>query len=126
MLVAEGAVKIRVLRRQRKSIREIARILEEVSRNTVLRYLRGEELPHYEREAWPGKLDDYKQYIAERMRAAAPKWIPAPALLWELRALGYPGGVSILKDHLATLRPVAKPEPLIRRRSPGRTARTGA
>jgi transposase len=31
-----------------------------------------------------------------------------------LRALGYPGGVSILKDHLATLKPVAKPELLIR------------
>jgi DNA-binding NarL/FixJ family response regulator len=34
MLVAEGAVEIRVLSRQGKSIREIARMLE-VSRNTV-------------------------------------------------------------------------------------------
>jgi transposase len=47
MLVAEEAVEIRVLRRQGKSIREIARILE-VSRNTVRRYLRSEGLPHYE------------------------------------------------------------------------------
>jgi hypothetical protein len=31
------------------------------------------------------------------------------------------GGISILKDHLATLRPVAKPEPLIRfETEPGR------
>ena len=43
MLVAEEAVEIRVLRRQGKSIREIARMLE-VSRNTVQRYLRGEGL----------------------------------------------------------------------------------
>ena len=34
-------------------------------------------------------------------------------LLRELRSLGYARGYSILKDYLATLRPVAKPEPLI-------------
>jgi transposase len=42
-------------------------------------------------------------------------------LLRELRALGYPGGYSILKDYLATLRPAAKPEPVIRfETDPGR------
>ena len=46
MLVAEEAVEIRVLKRQGKSIREIARMLD-VSRNTVRRYLRGEGLPRY-------------------------------------------------------------------------------
>jgi hypothetical protein len=35
-------------------------------------------------------------------------------LLRELKALGYAGGYSILKDHLAAMRPVAKREPLIR------------
>src|SRR6266851_3462811 len=113
MLVAEEAVEIRVLRRQGKSIREIARMLE-VSRNTVRRYLRVEGLPRYEREARPSKLDPYQHYIDERVKAAAPDWIPATVLLRELRALGYPGGYSILKDHLATLRPLATPEPLIR------------
>src|ERR1700730_9492145 len=39
MLVAEEAVEIRVLSRQGKSIRDIARMLK-VSRNTVRRYLR--------------------------------------------------------------------------------------
>ena len=96
MLEAEEAVEIRVLRRQGKGIREIARVLE-VSRNTVRGYLRGEGLPRYEREAGLSKLDDYKQYIAERVRAAALEWIPATVLLRELRALGYPGGVSILQ-----------------------------
>jgi transposase len=113
MLVAEEAVEIRVLSRQGKSIRDIARMLK-ISRNTVRRYIRGEGLPHYEREARPSKLDDYKQYIAERVKAASPEWIPATVLLRELRALGYAGGVSILKDHLVTLRPAAEPEPLIR------------
>jgi len=120
MLVAEEAVEIRVLRRQGKSIREIARMLE-VSRNTVRRYLRVEGSPRYEREARPSKLDPYKHYIDERVKAAAPDWIPATVLLRELRGLGYPGGYSILKDHLATLRPLAKPEPLIRfETEPGR------
>ncbi len=120
MLVAEETVEIRVLRRQGKSIREIARMLD-VSRNTVRRYLRVEGLPRYEREARPSKLDPYKHYIDERMTAAAPDWIPATVLLRELRGLGYPGGYSILKDHLATLRPLAKPEPLIRfETDPGR------
>ncbi len=43
MLVPEEAVGIRVLRRQGKSIGEIARMLD-VSRNTVQRYLRSEGL----------------------------------------------------------------------------------
>ena len=90
MLVAEEAVEIRVLRRQGKSIREIARMLD-VSRNTVRRYLRSEGLPRYEREARPSKLDPYKQYIDERVKAAAPDWIPATVLLRELRALGLSG-----------------------------------
>jgi hypothetical protein len=65
--------------------------------------------------------EPYKHYLAERVKAAAPEWIPATVLLRELRALGYQGGISILKDHLATLRPVAKPEPLIRfETEPGR------
>lgn len=120
MLVVEEAVEIRVLRRQGKSIREIARTLE-VSRNTVRRYLRSEVLPRYTRQARPSKLDPFKHYIGERVKAAAPEWIPAIVLLRELRALGYAGGYSILKDHLATLRPVAKVEPLIRfETEPGR------
>jgi transposase len=120
MLVAEEAVEIRVLSKQGKSIRDIARLLK-VSRNTVRRYIRGEGLPRYERKARPSKLDNYKQYIAERVRAAAPEWIPATVLQRELRALGYTGGLSILKEHLATLKPVARPEPLIRfETEPGR------
>ena len=86
MLVAEEAVEIRVLRRHGKSVREIARLLD-ISRNTVRRYLRSEGLPGYEREAQPSKLDP-KQYIHERVKAAAPDWIPATVLLRELKALG--------------------------------------
>jgi transposase len=120
MLVVEEAVEIRVLRRQGKSIREIARLLN-VSRNTVRHYLRSEGLPRYERAPQSSKLDPYKQHIEERVKAAAPDWIPATVLLRELKALGYPGGYSTLKNHLATLRPVAPSEAVIRfETDPGR------
>src|SRR5215469_10689962 len=68
MLVAEEAVEIRVLRRQGKSIREIARMLR-TSRNTVRRYLRSEGLPHYQREAGPGKLDPFKSYLGRKSKS---------------------------------------------------------
>jgi transposase len=87
----------------------------------VRRYLRSEGLPRCKRDARRSKLDPYKQYIDERVKAAAPDWIPATVLLRELKALGYPGGYSILKDYLAALRPVVEPEPLVRfETDPGR------
>jgi transposase len=113
MLVMEEAVEIRVLSRQGKSIRAIARTLR-VSRNTVRRYLRGDEVPRYRREARATKLDSYKQYVGERVKAAAPEWIPAAVLFRELRALGYSGGLTTLKMYLATLKPAAAAAPLIR------------
>jgi transposase len=120
MLVMEEAVEIRVLSRQGKSIRAIARTLR-VSRNTVRRYLRGQEVPRYRREARATKLDSYKQYVGERVKAAAPEWIPAAVLFRELRALGYSGGLTTLKMYLATLKPAAEAAPLIRfETEPGR------
>ena len=120
MLVAEEAVEIRVLSRQGKGIREIARMLA-VSRNTLRRYPRSEGLPRYARAARPSKLDPYRNYLAERAKSAAPDWIPATVLLREIRRLGYRGGYSTLKDYLATMRPVATPEPVIRfEADPGR------
>jgi transposase len=62
MLMTEEAVEIQVLRRQGKSIHEIARTLD-VSRNTVRRYLRVEGLPRYERQTRLSKLDPCKHYI---------------------------------------------------------------
>ena len=85
------------------------------------RYLRGPEVPRYRREPRATKLDHYKQYIGERVKAAAPEWIPAAVLFRELRALGYSGGLTTLKLYLATLKPAAEAAPLIRfETEPGR------
>ena len=72
MVGAEAALEIRVLHRYGKSIREIARETG-ISRNTVRRYLRDEEASRYKpRPPRPAKLDPFKAYVVERLRAAAP------------------------------------------------------
>lgn len=114
MLGGELALEIRVLAKHGKGVREIAREVG-VSRNTVRRYLRDPEAARYRpRPSRPGKLAAFEGYIAEWVAAAAPERLEATVLLRELRERGYAGGYSILKEHLARLRPVAAPEPVVR------------
>ena len=96
MLTQEQAVEIRVLRRQRMGIRAIPKELG-LSRRTVRRYLRDPGAQRYgRREPRPTKLGPYISYVLGRVEAARPKWIPATALLREIREQGYPGGISQL------------------------------
>jgi transposase len=114
MLGGELALEIRVLAKHGKGVREIAREVG-VSRNTVRRYLRDPEAARYRpRSPRPGKLAGFEGYIADRLAAAAPERLEAAVLLRELRERGYAGGYSILKEHLARLRPVTAPEPVVR------------
>ncbi len=105
MLTQEQAVEVRVMARQGKGIREIARELG-LSRNTVRRYLREPGPPAYKpRALCPNKLDPYKAYLVERVRQAQPVWLPATVLLREIREQGYAGGISQLKAYLAPMKP---------------------
>jgi hypothetical protein len=114
MLLVEAVMEIRVLKRQGRSEREIARLTGH-SRNTVKRYLGMDGPPGYKRRPPRGsKLDPFKGYLAERVRAARPEWIPATALLPELRERGYAGGLTLLRLYLAKLKPAAKPDPVVR------------
>jgi transposase len=114
MVGLEAALEIRVLHRHGKSIREIAREMG-VSRNTVRRYLRDDEAERYRsRPLRPSKLDPFKGYVIERLRAAAPERIPASVLLMELRERGYAGGYTMLKEFAASLKPPEAAEPVIR------------
>ena len=113
MLTQEQAVEIRVLRRQGKGIRAIAKELG-LSRRTVRRYLRDPSASRYgPRDARPTKLGPYISYVLGRVEAARPKWIPATVLLREIREQGYAGGISQLKAYLAPIKRV-EPEPVVR------------
>lgn len=120
MLTQELAVEIQVLKRQGRSIRQIAREMG-MSRNTVRRYLReGKPIGYGPREPRPCKLDPYKGFLQERIAQARPDWIPATVLLREIQAAGYVGGVSQLKAFLAPFK-VAAPDPVVRfETEPGR------
>lgn len=114
MLGGELALEIRVLARHGKGVREIAREVG-VSRNTVRRYLRDPGAGRYRaRPPRPGKLAAFEAHIAARVAAAAPERLAATVLLRELREHGYTGGYTTLKDHLARLRPVTAPDPVVR------------
>lgn len=114
MLKQEGVMEIKILRRQGYSIRGIARELG-VSRNTVREYLRTDKEPSYSARPPTGsKLDPYKYYIQDRVVAARPHWIPAPVIMRELREQGYAGGMRILQYYLSSLKPVARPDPVVR------------
>ena len=113
MLTQEQCVEIRVLSRQGKSIRGIAKELG-VSRNTVREHLRDPRARRYgPRLPRTTKLDPYRAYLESRIAAAHPRWISATVLLREIREQGYRGGISQLKALIRPLRPL-KDDPLVR------------
>ena len=114
MLGQEGYVEIQVMYRQGVSIKAISRELG-LSRNTVRKYLRATEVPGYaQRVRRPSKLDAYKDYLHERIEAAHPDWIPASVLFDEITALGYDGCSSSVRSYVQTLKPQARPDPVVR------------
>ncbi len=106
---------IHVLHQQGQSIRRITKTLG-VSRNTVRTYLRNKDrLPVYpERQSRPSKLDPYYDYLLGRIEAAKPHWIPATVLLREIKALGYDGGITLLKERIKQYKPTAPADPVVR------------
>lgn len=114
MIGKEECMEIRILSRQGKGIREINRITGH-SRNTIRKFLRSTAEPKYkERAQRPGKLDPYKNFLEERMKAAYPHRLPATVLTREIRSLGYSGCERLVRQFLATLHPARNPEPVVR------------
>ena len=76
-------------------------------RKTVRKYCKqADAVPRYgPRTPRPSKLDRFKPFIEERLRAGV--W-NAVVLLHELRDRGYDGGYTILKDYLQPLREAAR------------------
>lgn len=103
---------IRILKKQGVSVRGIARMLG-ISRETVRKYLRepDKEPVYSPRAPRVSKLDGHKDFIRRRVADTVPHRLPATVLLRELRERGYDGGITTLKEFLASERPaVAAPE----------------
>jgi len=92
----------RLYHREQLSKSAIARRLG-MSRPTVIRLLEREEPPHYVRRSVGSKLDPHKDAIAEMLDEDAE--VPATVILDHLRKDGYAGGITILKEHVGTVRP---------------------
>jgi transposase len=74
-----------------------------MSRNTVAELLAACEPLSYQRSPQSSILDPFKDPIAT-MLDEDPK-VPATVIIQRLRAYGYRGGITILKDHLQKVRP---------------------
>lgn len=74
-----------------------------MSRITVRRLLATTEPPRYERSVLPSLLDPFKEQIASMLDQDAK--VPATVIIQRLRRDGFAGGITILKDHLAKVRP---------------------
>ena len=92
----------RLFHREGRPKAAIARQLG-MSRNTVERLLGLTEPPRYVRRPVSSQLDPFTEEIAA-MLATDPR-VRATVIRERLQPLGYRGGITILKDHLATVRP---------------------
>lgn len=94
---------IRDLHAQGLSISEIARKTGH-DRKTVRKYInRKRESSYKPRPKRPSKLDPYKEYILRRLHEC-PR-LSAVRLFEEIQEMGYPGGLTILKDFIMPIRP---------------------
>lgn len=74
-----------------------------MSRTTVRRLVAMREPPRYERTSSVSLLDPFKDEIASMLDRDAK--VAATVVIEHLRREGYTGGITILKDHLAKVRP---------------------
>jgi len=111
----EEWVDIVSLHKQGLSIKAIARKTG-LSRNTVRAALRRDGPPERAPQARPpSKLEPYKDYLVSRL-TDFPE-LSVEALFDEIRELGYPGKISILKDFTRPYR-VRRREPVVRFETP--------
>lgn len=114
MINWETCMLVQIMHKQGYSKKRIARELG-ISVNTVRKYIISNEAPSYsKRPPKRMKLDPYRDYIKQRLKAAHPNWFPATVLFRELKTMGYTGGETTLRNYLRGQRPVKREEPVTR------------
>ena len=90
-----------------------------ISRQTIYRWINEgeldrdlEEVRYGPRPPVPTKLDAYKAIVRERLEEYPE--LTAVRLLAEIRAAGYPGGYTQLREYVRKVRPRAPADPLVR------------
>lgn len=107
-------MEVDVLHHQGMGIRAIERATG-LARNTIRAILRGTHAGSYRRRVpRPTKIDPYKSYLRVRIGGAGKVLLPATVLLREIRAHGYEGGITQLKEFLQEIRPTPVREPIVR------------
>ena len=92
----------RLFHREGLTKKAIARRLG-MSRTTVIRLLTLDRPPQYDRTRTGSQLDPYRGEIAALL--AADPSVAATVIRERLQRAGYTGGITILRDHLAVVRP---------------------
>jgi transposase len=90
------------LKAQGYSIRAIARMTG-INRRTISKRLKEEKLEPYKKRKFKSKLDDYKDYIQDRVESALPDRIPSSVIYEEIKEMGYKGKTRILQSFLKTI-----------------------
>ena len=120
----ERRVLLRHYLQQGLSKTEVARSLG-VSRRTLYHWIRGGQLDrdldnapvrYRPRPAVARKIDRYREMIQVRL-AEYPK-LSATRVFEEIRAAGYPGGYSQVKEYVREVRPGAPADPVVRFETP--------
>ena len=80
---------IHSLKAQGYSIRAIARMTE-LNRRTASKRLKEESLKPYKKRKFKSKLDNYKEYIENRVQSTLPNKIPSSVIYEEIKEMGEP------------------------------------
>jgi hypothetical protein len=87
---------------ERRSQREVAR-LTGLARGTVARAVRSERPPTYVRAPAESKLDSFREWVCDQLRAEPG--MPSQRLRELAEELGYAGGKTIFDDYVREVRP---------------------
>ena len=85
IITSEEYIELKILRKHRLSLRDIS-AQTGIAVNTVRNYLEGSPPAMKKLPARKSKLDPFKDYLAGRIQAAKPDWIPATVLQREIAA----------------------------------------